>query len=78
MKLGKAYDVNVTSGHREDKGDDPVSRLQEEANWSSFTNSWSRRIRGGAPWARTFLIVCIWTLLIASIVGAVITIASSQ
>jgi hypothetical protein len=32
--------------------EDPVARLQEEARWSSFTNSWSRRPH--EPWWTPF------------------------
>jgi hypothetical protein len=44
--------------------EDPVTRLQEEARWSSFTNSWSRQVSGGAPrWVRWFIIVVVVLIL---------------
>jgi hypothetical protein len=44
--------------------EDPVARLQEEARWSSFTNSWSRQVSGGAPrWVHWFIIVVVVLIL---------------
>ena len=44
--------------------EDPVARLQEETRWSSFTNSWSRQVAGGAPrWVRWFIIVVVVLIL---------------
>src|SRR4029450_7428021 len=36
---------------------DPVERLQEEARWSGFTNSWHRSFEGGSGRARVFALV---------------------
>jgi hypothetical protein len=49
---------------RNPEEEDPVARLQEEARWSSFTNSWSRQVSGGAPrWVRWFIIVVVVLIL---------------
>jgi len=45
------------------RGEDPVARLQEEARWSSFTLSWSRRLTGGPRWARRFIIIVVLLVL---------------
>jgi hypothetical protein len=31
---------------RKPRRDDPVTELKREAEWSSFTNSWNRAVRG--------------------------------
>jgi hypothetical protein len=53
--------------------DDPVNRLQEEARWSSFTNSWSRQVSGGAPrWVRWFIIIVVGLILfIPGLIGLI-------
>ena len=52
---------------------DPVTRLQEEARWSSFTNSWSRQVSGGAPrWVRWFIIVVVVLILfVPGLIGVI-------
>jgi hypothetical protein len=52
------------------RGEDPVARLQEEARWSSFTNSWSRRVAPGAPrWVRRMIIAA---FVLMAVVGGVV------
>jgi len=51
-----------------------VARLQEEARWSSYTASWSRRVTGGPPWVRRSLIAVILLIFISAVIGAVVTI----
>jgi hypothetical protein len=47
-----------------------VARLQEEARWSSFTNSWSRRWAPPAPrWARRIIIAA---FVVMAVVGLVV------
>ena len=52
------------------RGENPVARLQEEARWSGYTNSWSR---GGAPpaarWARRIIIAA---FVVMAVVGLVV------
>jgi hypothetical protein len=53
--------------------EDPVARLQEEARWSSFTNSWSRQVSGGAPrWVRWFImVVVVLILFVPGLIGLI-------
>ena len=52
------------------RGEDPVARLQEEARWSSFTNSWSRRVAPGAPrWVRRMIITA---FVLMAVIGGVV------
>jgi hypothetical protein len=51
------------------RGDDPVARLQEEARWSGFTNSWSRRVYGSRR-AKRIILVYFGALLAIGIVAA--------
>jgi len=52
------------------RGDDPVARLQEEARWSSFTNSWSRRVAPRAPrWVRRTIIAA---FVLMAVVGGTV------
>jgi hypothetical protein len=47
-----------------------VARLQEEARWSSFTNSWSRRVAPGAPrWVHRMIITA---FVVMAVVGLVV------
>lgn len=47
-----------------------MARLQEEARWSSFTNSWSRRVAPGAPrWVRRMIITA---FVVMAVVGLVV------
>jgi hypothetical protein len=47
-----------------------VARLQEEARWSSFTASWSRRVAPGAPrWVRRMIITA---FVLMAVVGSVV------
>jgi hypothetical protein len=52
------------------RGEDPMARLQEEARWSGFTNSWSR---SGAPpvprWVRRMIIAA---FVVMAVVGLVV------
>jgi len=58
--------------------EDPVAQFQEEARWSSFTNSWSRPARGGPRWVRRFLIGVILLVLVTSVIGAVVSIVEGD
>jgi hypothetical protein len=58
--------------------EDPVAQLQEEARWSSFTNSWSRPARGGPRWVRRFLIGVILLVFVTSVIGAVVSIVEGD
>ncbi len=58
--------------------EDPVAQLQEEARWSSFTNSWSRPARGRPAWVRRFLIAVIMLLLLGAVIGAVVSIVGGD
>ena len=59
-ETGARY-ARIVVKHR--RGDDPVARFQEEARWSSFTLSWSRRLTGGPRWARRFIIIVVLLVL---------------
>ena len=58
---------------RKSSGEDPVARFQEEARWSSFTNSWSRRVAPGAPrWVRRMIIAA---FALMAVIGGVVGLA---
>jgi len=63
---------------RHPRHEDPVAQLQEEARWSSFTNSWSRPARGGPRWVRRFLIAVILLVIVTSAFGAVVSIVEGD
>lgn len=55
---------------KKQRGEDSVARLQEEARWSGFTNSWSRRWAPPAPrWARRLIITA---FVVMAVVGLVV------
>ena len=58
--------------------EDPVAQLQEEARWSSFTNAWSRPPRGGPRWVRRILIAVILLMIVASVIGAIVSIVQGD
>lgn len=57
-----------------------MARLQEEARWSSFTNSWSRRVAPGAPrWVRRFIIIVfVLALFVPGLLGLVMLLTEDQ
>jgi hypothetical protein len=63
---------------KKQRGDDPVARLQEEAHWSSFTASWSRQTGGGPRWVRRILIAVILLIIVASVIGAIVSIVQGD
>jgi hypothetical protein len=60
------------------KGNDPVESLQEEARWSGFTNSWSRRFRGRSRRARLVGLAWVGVVVAIAFIGLIITIISAM
>jgi hypothetical protein len=56
------------------QGGDPVERLQEEARWSGFTNSWNRSFRVGSRRARVFALVWAGVFIVIALIGFILTI----
>jgi hypothetical protein len=59
------------------RGGDPVERLQEEARWSGFTNSWKRTFRGDSRRARVFALAWVWMFVAIAFIGLTIAIISA-
>ena len=62
------------NGRERRQGEDPVERLQEEARWSGFTNSWNRSFRGGSRRARVFALVWVGMFIVIALIGFILTI----
>jgi hypothetical protein len=68
------YTCSIVNRRERRQGEDPVERLQEEARWSGFTNSWNRSFRGGSRRARVFALVWVGVFIVIALIGFILTI----
>jgi hypothetical protein len=68
------YTCSIVNRRERREGGYPVERLQEEARWSGFTNSWNRSFRGGSRRARVFALAWVGVFIAIALIGLVISI----
>jgi hypothetical protein len=65
----------MTRRDRRARGIDPVRRFQDEADWSGYTNSWSR-IASPSKRARAFVLGMFGFVVLVGIISNIITLAA--